>query len=130
MANFYSNKCSNFTPLKTTPLKKYAIQARGLYISISRALGLFHLQAKKFQKTIGFKIFFFISGEAPDGTRYKTDYRCEGDRMKVSCDSGETIQVVRANYGRFSIAICNDDGKTHWSVNCMSPKTRHILQNK
>ena len=71
--------------------------------------------------------------------------------MVVACEAEETIQIVRANYGRFSIitiivitiitivianhgrfsiAICNDDGKTHWSVNCMSPKTRHILQNK
>ena len=85
--------------------------------------------------------------------------------MVVACDAEETIQIVRANYGRFSIisiitttiititiivititttvitivianhgrfsiAICNEEGKTHWSVNCMSPKTRHILQNR
>jgi len=60
----------------------------------------------------------------------RTGYTCEGDELVVACGADETIQIVRANYGRFSIAICNDDGKTHWSVNCMSPKTRHILQNK
>lgn len=60
----------------------------------------------------------------------RTGYTCEGEELVVKCDEEETIQIIRANYGRFSIAICNDDGKTHWSVNCMSPKTRHILQNK
>ena len=71
-----------------------------------------------------------FSGEAPDGTRYKTDYRCEGDRMTVSCEPGETIQVVRANYGRFSIAICNKHGYTNWSVNCKSHTTTRILQKR
>ena len=50
--------------------------------------------------------------------------------MTVSCDSGETIQVVRANYGRFSIAICNKHGYTNWSVNCMSHTTTRILQKR
>ena len=73
---------------------------------------------------------FVFAGEAPDGTRYKTDYRCEGDRMTVSCEPGETIQVVRANYGRFSIAICNKHGYTNWRVNCMSHTTTRILQKR
>ena len=69
-------------------------------------------------------------GEAPDGTRYKTAYRCEGETMSISCDSSETIQVIRANYGRFSIAICNKHGYTEWSVNCMSHTTTRILQRR
>ena len=71
-----------------------------------------------------------VPGGDPSQPAIRTGYTCEGDEMVVQCGSEETIQIVRANYGRFSIAICNDDGKTHWSVNCMSPKTRHILQNK
>ena len=74
--------------------------------------------------------FFFILGEAPDGTKYKTAYRCEGDSISIFCDPGDTIQVIRANYGRFSIAICNKHGYTDWSVNCMSPRTTRVLQNK
>lgn len=71
-----------------------------------------------------------FSGEAPDGTKYKTAYRCEGQDLRISCDPGETIQVIRANYGRFSIAICNKNGYTDWSVNCMSHTTTRILQRK
>ena len=72
----------------------------------------------------------FPQGEAPDGTKYKTAYRCEDEELHISCDSGETISVIRANYGRFSIAICNKHGFTDWSVNCMSPRTTRVLQTK
>ena len=48
--------------------------------------------------------------------------------MTISCDANEVIQVIRANYGRFSIAICNKHGYTDWSVNCMSPETKRVLQ--
>ncbi len=56
--------------------------------------------------------YSLISGE-----HLQTAYECEGQRMSISChddESGEpsTIRVVRANYGRFSIAICNRHGFT------------------
>jgi hypothetical protein len=38
-----------------------------------------------------------FSGEGPDGTKYKTAYRCEGEEMSISCDSAETIQVIFKN---------------------------------
>ena len=40
------------------------------------------------------------------------------------------IRVMRANYGRFSVAICNDKGVTDWSVNCMAPRSLRILQDR
>ncbi len=84
--------------------------------------------------------FFFSSfiGEGPDGTKYKTAYRCEDTHLTISCDGDEedgaeeasAIRVIRANYGRFSIAICNPHGYTDWSVNCAAPRTTRILRNK
>ena len=71
---------------------------------------------------------------SPDGTGYKTDYRCEGDTMTLSCGSPANpevrIEVVRGNFGRFSIAICNRHGNTDWSVNCMAPDTTKILKER
>eukprot|EP00096_Caligus_rogercresseyi_P002638 TRINITY_DN1483_c0_g1_i2.p1 TRINITY_DN1483_c0_g1~~TRINITY_DN1483_c0_g1_i2.p1 ORF type:complete len:1014 (-),score=273.48 TRINITY_DN1483_c0_g1_i2:685-3726(-) len=75
-------------------------------------------------------MFLCVSGEDPDGTKYKTAYKCEGDHIFIRCDVSETIRVIRANYGRFSIAICNKHGYTDWSVNCMSPRTTRVFQNK
>eukprot|EP00095_Tigriopus_kingsejongensis_P000874 maker-scaffold389_size186684-snap-gene-0.27 protein:Tk00874 transcript:maker-scaffold389_size186684-snap-gene-0.27-mRNA-1 annotation:"conserved hypothetical protein" len=77
----------------------------------------------------------FPEGMAPDGTRYKTAYSCEGENMTITCeDPGsnprEMIQVVRGNFGRFSIALCNRHGQTDWSVNCMAPSTTNILKDR
>ena len=72
--------------------------------------------------------YCLVAGELQ--TAIRTGYTCEGEELFIQCEEEETIQIIRANYGRFSIAICNEEGKTHWSVNCMSPKTRHILQNR
>ena len=83
-----------------------------------------------------FNFLLFVSGEGPDGTKYRTAYRCENDELRIDCNDGggdsddSTIRVIRANYGRFSIAICNKHGYTDWSVNCMAPTTTRVLQNK
>ncbi|XP_045122883.1 latrophilin Cirl-like isoform X3 [Portunus trituberculatus] len=61
------------------------------------------------------------------GQSYRTAYACEGTQLNINCNSGNVIDVIRANYGRFSITICNAHGNTEWSVNCQSPRTRRVL---
>ncbi|XP_075219234.1 latrophilin Cirl-like isoform X6 [Lycorma delicatula] len=62
--------------------------------------------------------------------QYDTAYACEGKTLKIECKPGELIHLIRANYGRFSITICNDHGNTEWSVNCMSPKSLRVLHTR
>ena len=56
--------------------------------------------------------------------------------MTVTCEGSDgpglhgEIQVVRANFGRFSIAICNRHGQTDWNVNCFAPQTTKTLQQR
>jgi hypothetical protein len=38
------------------------------------------------------------------------------------------MDIIRANYGRFSITICNDHGNTEWQVDCSSTRTIRALQ--
>ncbi|KAH1022990.1 hypothetical protein HUJ04_012286 [Dendroctonus ponderosae] len=64
-----------------------------------------------------------IEEQRTEQYRYETAYACEGKTLKIECKDGELIKLIRANYGRFSITICNDHGNTDWSVNCMSPKS-------
>ena len=59
---------------------------------------------------------------------YLTAYACEGSRLNITCSGARYLDVIRANYGRFSIAICNDHGNTDWSVNCMSPRTLRVIK--
>ncbi|XP_012280589.1 latrophilin Cirl isoform X2 [Orussus abietinus] len=62
--------------------------------------------------------------------RYATVYACEGKTLEIQCNQGELIHLIRANYGRFSITICNEHGDTEWSVDCMSPKSFRVLYNE
>lgn len=62
--------------------------------------------------------------------RYDTAYECEGKTLKIECKETELIHLIRANYGRFSITICNEHGNTDWSVNCMSTKSFRVLYSR
>ncbi|CAG0888741.1 unnamed protein product [Darwinula stevensoni] len=70
--------------------------------------------------------------EGPDGERpeYRTAYACEGSTLSLECEAGHVIHLIRANYGRFSIAVCNDHGNTDWSVSCTSPRSLNILNER
>lgn len=57
-------------------------------------------------------------------------YACEGKTLTIECEPGDLINLIRANYGRFSITICNDHGNVDWSVNCMSAKSLRVLHSK
>ncbi|XP_022248581.1 latrophilin Cirl-like [Limulus polyphemus] len=59
--------------------------------------------------------------------RYHTAYACEGNNLKISCENGQLIQLLRANYGRFSISICNEQGILNWSVKCASEKSYFVI---
>ncbi|XP_065206272.1 latrophilin Cirl-like [Planococcus citri] len=62
--------------------------------------------------------------------QYYTAYACDGKMLKIECKEGYVINLIRANYGRYSITVCNDHGSTEWSVNCMSHKSFSILSSR
>lgn len=62
--------------------------------------------------------------------KYETAYACEEKTLTIGCDPGYVINLIRANYGRFSITICNDQGNVDWSVNCMSVTSLRVLYSK
>lgn len=60
----------------------------------------------------------------------RTLYACEEKQLQIECQLGESIQLIRANYGRFSIQICNEHGQLDWKVNCMSSESFQIIANR
>ena len=63
-----------------------------------------------------------------DGDIRKSAYVCEDGTLHLSCaDSGKHIDVLRANFGRFSITLCNPSGFLDWSVNCASGNSLPVL---
>lgn len=61
-------------------------------------------------------------------SNYQTAYACEGSHLSFSCGEGQLISLIRANYGRFSISICNDHGTLDWSVDCKSNRSYAVIQ--
>ena len=35
-----------------------------------------------------------FTGVGPDGTKYKTAYKCEGEKLTISCAADQTIKVI------------------------------------
>lgn len=62
--------------------------------------------------------------------RYKTMYACEDRQLTMDCDFGSKINLIRANFGRFSITQCNDQGTLDLSTDCMSPITFRIMKDR
>ncbi|CAG2104110.1 unnamed protein product [Medioppia subpectinata] len=60
--------------------------------------------------------------------RYRTLYACEGSSLEIVCEEGTHINLIRANFGRFSISVCNDNGNVDWSVDCMSHRSFRVMQ--
>ena len=47
----------------------------------------------------------------------RTLFGCEGSLVNISCAYGHHISIVRANYGRFSVSVCNPHAM-EWGVSC------------
>lgn len=62
--------------------------------------------------------------------RYKTMYACEDRQLTMDCDYGYKINLIRANFGRFSIATCNEQGLLDLSTDCKSPITFRIMTER
>lgn len=64
-----------------------------------------------------------------DSEKPRTGYACEGGTLNIQCGENRRINIIRANYGRLNIAICNDNGVTQgWQTDCMSPRSLRMVE--
>ncbi len=68
-----------------------------------------------------------ISGS---GDIRKSAFVCQDGTLRLSCTAGKHIDVLRANFGRFSITLCNPSGTLDWSVNCASGNSLSVLTQR
>ena len=60
-----------------------------------------------------------------------TQFACENATLLLHCPLTSAISVVRANYGRFSIAVCNHAAAEDIFTNCDSSySTTDILKQR
>ena len=76
-----------------------------------------------------------------DEPQYRIAYACEDDLLTINCTKEEfnrhgkdqqhiasSLEIIRANFGRFSISICNKEGRADISVNCQSYSSLETLK--
>lgn len=61
---------------------------------------------------------------------YISMHACEDRQLTINCDYGSKINLIRANYGRFSISVCNDEGQSDLSTDCTSPISYRIMHER
>ncbi|CAG0915516.1 unnamed protein product [Notodromas monacha] len=67
------------------------------------------------------------TGKAP---RYHNGYACQGTLLNIGCEEGHVINLLRSNFGRFSIQRCNEEGVPTWSTDCMSHRSLRVLHSR
>ncbi|GFQ95137.1 latrophilin Cirl, partial [Trichonephila clavata] len=79
---------------------------------------------------IGLLLGLLLSVATARRSDYRTSYACEGGQLHISCEEGYLIHLLRANYGRFSISICNEHGSLDWSVDCTSHRSYYVIHER
>ena len=60
----------------------------------------------------------------------RTLFACEGSSMSFTCEEGTSINIIRANFGRFSNSVCPSDSKDiSWSNRCLHPISLRVVNS-
>lgn len=63
--------------------------------------------------------------------QFFTAYACENDILEIACPDSNIIRIIRVNFGRFSVKLCNPDGVTgDWSLSCVSRNALGIVSER
>ena len=78
-------------------------------------------------------LFLFIDPPVyPSQKDRKVSFACQDSYIYLNCTGkGERIRILLANYGRFSLVVCNQDGVSEgWDLQCSSEKTLKVVAER
>ena len=55
---------------------------------------------------------------------------CENTTVSLSCPIGSYVSIIRANYGRFSITVCNHQARQDIDSDCNSQEHSTAMLRK
>ena len=55
---------------------------------------------------------------ASEPSDVQTVFGCDNINLSLSCPVGSYVSIIRANYGRFSISVCNHQARQDISTSC------------
>ena len=71
-----------------------------------------------------------VTSDQIQGDPKITKYSCDSTNLNLSCTPFNKITIIRANYGRFSISVCNEEAINTMRTDCGNPiKTTEIISN-
>ena len=73
-----------------------------------------------------YSLIIFLAIKSAFCENVQTLYTCS-EPLDMVCPENHVISMVRANYGRFSISVCNPKRLTNISTNCASLTTLHTI---
>ncbi|XP_059142872.1 adhesion G protein-coupled receptor L3-like isoform X5 [Physella acuta] len=92
------------------------------------SLGRWILYLRRLVVVCFFCLDVAANGDVKSAAAMNSVFACENDTLKLECSFGEVIRIDRANYGRFSLMVCNPHGLTEgWNTNCFQPRTFEII---
>ena len=56
----------------------------------------------------------------------KQVFACEGSLLSLSCERGTVINIIRANFGRFSNSVC-PSSNMYTNTQCIQPTSLRVL---
>jgi len=62
-----------------------------------------------------------------DSSDVVTVYGCEGHTVALNCPGAQGLRIVRANYGRFSISVCNPLARGDLDTSCSSEASTSLM---
>jgi len=63
-------------------------------------------------------------------SQYQTMIGCENSTLSLICPIGSYVSIIRANYGRFSISVCNHQARQDIDTDCTSQENSTALLRK
>ena len=76
-----------------------------------------------------YRVLTLLSISLANSEKITNIVSCEGSRLSLSCDTDNSvINIIRANYGRLSHNICQDNiTDDNMSVRCINPTTLSVI---
>ena len=69
-----------------------------------------------------------VMASQPSGTQ--TVIGCENTTINLTCSIGSYVSIIRANYGMFSISVCNHQARQDIDTDCSSEQNSTALLRK
>ena len=75
-------------------------------------------------------VIYPVLGQSIPGSAVQTVIGCENTTISLSCPVASYVSILRANYGRFAMAVCNHQVDEDMRNDCGTEETSTTIMSK